>query len=139
METEQWFTRHTEIEKLYTLFGYSQLCNPLRYSYTPIPSYVQEGPQCGLVALAMIMQNATKESVQDLLETAKAANFTYNGEMFSVQEMCLLAKTKLTDNKVEVYCGNLNRKFVKEFLLNGGLILVPYPCVSLKQYITINS
>lgn len=142
MEAEQWFARYSEIEKLYTLFGYTQLCNPLRYSYTPIPSYVQEGPQCGLVALAMVMQNATKESVEDLLETAKAANYTYNGEMFSAQEMCQLARTKLPDNRVELYCGNLNQKFIREFLLNSGLILVPYPCVSLKHfafcYISLN-
>lgn len=130
MESEPWFIKYSEIEKLYTLFGYTQLLDPLRYFYTPTPNYLQEGPQCGLVALAIVTQNATKESVQNLFETAKSANFTYNGEMFSVQEMCELAKSKLNRSAAEVFKGNLNCMFIKEFLLNGGRLLVPYPCIS---------
>lgn len=127
MEYEQWFSKYPELDKLYKLFGYEELLNPLRYHYTPIPSCVQEGPQCGLVALAMLMQNSSKNAINELFECAKNANFTYNGEMFSVENMCELAKTKLKDIKIEVYRGNLSCKYIKEFLLNGGFMLVPYP------------
>lgn len=127
MEDEQWFSKYPEIEKLYKLFGYEQLLKPLRYKYTPIPSYIQEGPQCGLVALAMIMQTATTDAVGSLYECARKANFTYCGEMFSVEEMCQLARMKLSNYVIEVYKGNLNCSFIKQFLLNGGFMLVPYP------------
>lgn len=127
MDSEQWFSRYPELERMYKLFGYEQLINPLKYQYTSIPSCVQEGPQCGLVALAMIMQNISRDSINGLFEYAKRANYTYNGEMFSVEEMAQLAKVMLNDNELEVFRGDLNCKFIKDFLLDGGFILVPYP------------
>lgn len=131
MQSEPWFSKHPDIAQIYELFGYNQLVNPIRYNHTSVPFCLQEGPQCGLVALAMIMGNVTKEAVNDLFQCAKEANFTYNGEMLSVQDMAQLAKMKLKSSKIEVYNGDLNCDIIKEFLLSGGLMLVPY--VHLKE------
>lgn len=122
-----WFADYPELMKMYTLYGYNNLLLPLRYKYTSIPYYKQDGPQCGLVALAMIMRKPTKENVDDLFETAKKANFTNNGEMFSVKNMCELARMKLEGYRVELFKGDLCCDFIKEFLLSGGQMLVPYP------------
>lgn len=122
-----WFAKYPELVDMYSLYGYDHLMCPTSYKYTPIPYYKQEGPQCGLAALAMIMKQATKENVDDLFECAKAAGYTNHGEMFSARQMCLLAKSKLPDYKISLFKGNLNRNKIKHFLLNGGLMLVPYP------------
>lgn len=122
-----WFEDYPELMQMYTLYGYYKLLLPLRCKYTSIPYYKQDGPQCGLAALAMIMRKPTKENVNDLFETAKQANFTIQGEMFSVQDMCELARMKLEGYRVESFRGYLNCDFIKEFLLSGGHMLVPYP------------
>jgi len=52
---------------------------------------LQEGPQCGIVALAMSgSENLLVQEVQDL---AKSKGFTNKGEMFSVENMAELAKS----------------------------------------------
>lgn len=130
MEAEQqWFAQYPELQDL-CRFGCSykeELTDARKYSYTPIPSYIQEGPQCGLVALAMIMQNATKDCVEDLFNSAKARNFTYNGEMLSVDYMIELATAKLKNYTIRVHEGHLHNSFICDFLLDSGLMLVPYP------------
>lgn len=127
MDVESWVLNYPEIEKVCKLFSYDQLLKPRRYSYTPTTCYVQEGPQCGLVALAIIANSPTKDAVQRLYEHAKMLNYTYNGEMFSIHEMCELSKRELVNHDVKMYDGDINNSFIKEFLLKGGLMLVPYP------------
>lgn len=134
MEHISWVTKYPEVEKVCNLFGLYPLQNPLKYSYTSIPGYIQEGPQCGLVALAMISQYPTKDIIDDLVKEAKILNYTYNGEMFSVKDMCHLAQTALCQRRIEIYNGDINNSFVKEFLLNNGLMLVPYPCTIFSLY-----
>lgn len=104
-----------------------QICDelPEQIAYTPFESILQEGPQCGLIALAMYLKLA-KQEVHELFKIAQSLNFTFNGEMFSAEDMCTLTK-KYTDKKVEVYSGNLSSNQIIEFLLNQGILLVPYP------------
>ncbi|XP_044264913.1 UPF0692 protein CG33108 [Tribolium madens] len=121
-----WAECYPEVHKICTLFTLTELSAPHRYSYKPLAAFLQDGPQCGLVALAIYSGNPSTASVQSLLETAKNEGFTNNGEMFSVQNMATLARLSLKSTSVQVYSGLLNTKEIKEFLLNGAHLLVPY-------------
>ncbi|EFA07667.1 UPF0692 protein CG33108-like Protein [Tribolium castaneum] len=121
-----WAEKYPEVHKMCTLFTLTELSNPLKYSYKSLPAFLQDGPQCGLVALAIYSGNPSTASVQSLLQTAKNEGFTNNGEMFSVQNMATLAQLSLKSTCVQVYSGLLNTKEIKELLLNGANLLVPY-------------
>ncbi|CAG9865296.1 unnamed protein product [Phyllotreta striolata] len=122
-----WAESYPEVHKVCTLFQMSELSNPVKFKYRQLDQFLQDGPKCGLIALAMLAGAPTSESVQDIFESAKRLNFTYNGEMFSVLEMAELAAQHLpSDTKVQVYRGHLNNDYIKSFLLEGGVMLVPY-------------
>ncbi|XP_050310134.1 UPF0692 protein CG33108 [Anthonomus grandis grandis] len=121
-----WAEPYPELHKICTLFDLQELQKPIRFSYRPLRPYLQNGPQCGLVALAMVMGEPTEQLVHTLLETALQSQFTYNGELFSVDYMYNLAKTHLKYNSVAIHTGQLDDYFIKEFLLKGGFMLVPY-------------
>ncbi|KAG5882738.1 hypothetical protein JTB14_004034 [Gonioctena quinquepunctata] len=122
-----WATPFPEVHKVCKLFQMAEISQPLKYTYRPLQEYLQDGPQCGLVALAMIIGNPTKESIRVLFESARNLNFTKNGEIFSVHEMASLAKIHCSGNmQIEVYSGSLNSDQIKDFILDGGQMLVPY-------------
>lgn len=123
-----WAEPYPEVYTVCTLFGLHEISNPEKYSYTPLTAISQYGPQCGLVALAMVTNGTC--NVSFIFELARTNNFTYHGEMFSACDMVKLAQEILSDQyTVKLYSGNLNDNHIKDFLLNGGLILVPYPFV----------
>lgn len=121
-----WAQQFPELHKILTLFQLTHLSNPIKFRYKSIPSMLQDGPQCGLVALAMCMSENQNETLKPIYELAKQENFTYNGEIFSVHYMASLAKAFLKC-KIDVFEGELNCSTIADFLLDGGLILVPYP------------
>lgn len=131
-----WAEQFPELLKILTLFELTHLSNPIKYRYKYIPSILQDGPQCGLVALAMCTSENQNETVKLIFEQAKKQNFTFNGEIFSVQYMASLAKAFLKDCKIDVFEGELNTNIIEDFLLDGGLILVPYPFAN--HFIHIN-
>lgn len=131
MNDYEWADKYPNVQKICRLFDYSVLSNPLRYNYKCIKSIIQDGPQCGLVALAMMLEGSTKDTVNEIFKTAKKLNYTYNGEMFSAADMCALTKTFLPNRNIKLHSGNLFDNHIKEFLLNGGCMLVPYPFVFL--------
>lgn len=122
-----WAEQYPDLYKILKLFQLQEVSDPVRYSYKIVDSILQEGPQCGLVALAMCIKENQKEGLKSIINSAKQQNFTYNGEIFSIHYMASLAKEFLKDCNVEIFEGNLNCKKIQEFLLDGGLILVPYP------------
>lgn len=131
----RWADKFPELHKILVLFQLTEVSDPLNYSYTPIKSILQEGPQCGLVALAMCTKKNQLDNLKSILESAKHQNFTYYGEIFSAQYMTALAKQFLSSCTIEVYEGNLNSKNIEDFLLDGGFILVPYPFKNFKSII----
>ena len=65
--------------------------------------------------------------VQDILHEARRRYFTKHGEMFSAEDMAKLA-TSLAKVEAKVRRDVLcNPKVFLQTLLNGDLILVPYP------------
>lgn len=121
-----WAESYPEVHKICTLFSLTELSNPVKYSYKSLPPFLQDGPQCGLVALAIYLGHPSTDSVQSLLKRAKIEGFTNNGEMFSVQNMATLAQCYLKPTCVQIYSGLLDTKEIREVLLNSGNLLVPY-------------
>lgn len=125
-----WAENYPEIHKICTLFQMTELCNPIKYNYKSLNGYIQDGPQCGLVALTMCRGSPNKDTVNLLYDYAKTKGYTFNGEIFSVDDMADLAKYYLPCNTVvNIFEGNLFSIRIKDFLLDEGMILVPYPYI----------
>lgn len=96
-----------------------------------LPSCIQEGPQCGLVALWMaeaLLSTPDSVSLERLVQVAKERGYTAQGEMFSVADMAKLAQETL-DCQAELLCGGLggpNRERVLQHLITGHPLLIPY-------------
>ncbi|XP_042868604.1 SH3 domain-containing protein C23A1.17-like isoform X2 [Penaeus japonicus] len=95
--------------------------------YTQLRPSIQQGPQCGLVALSMASQVFPETvDVTDLLKEARRRGFTKHGEMFSSEAMVRLAEgisgMEATIRR-DVLC---DPRTLLELLMKGDLILVPY-------------
>lgn len=123
----EWALQYPEIQKICLLFARTELCNPKRWKYRSLQGYIQEGPQCGLVALAILTERTTKDQVREIFEIAKEKGFTYNGEMFSVLQMAQLVSIFMPNHIIELYEGYLKCDRIKQLLFKGAYILVPYP------------
>ncbi|XP_018563050.1 UPF0692 protein CG33108 [Anoplophora glabripennis] len=122
-----WAKNYPEIHKMCTLFQMTELSNPIKYNYNALNGYLQDGPQCGLVALMMCTGSPNNDTVKHLYDYAKRKGYTNNGEIFSVDDMADVAKYYLPKKaNVEIFEGDLFTTKIKEFLLDGGMALVPY-------------
>ncbi|XP_039281547.1 UPF0692 protein C19orf54 homolog isoform X2 [Nilaparvata lugens] len=83
---------------------------------------------CGLVALAMATTaTPTPVSTIELFRRAKERGFTYQGEMFSAENMATLADTVLRPwFNVELVSQGLDGGHVMNCMRKGALLLVPY-------------
>ncbi|GJQ76233.1 hypothetical protein Trydic_g1972 [Trypoxylus dichotomus] len=89
--TMSWAEDYPDIHKICDLYKMYEILYPKRIKYVPLPVLLQDGPQCGLVSLAMFISNASKDKVEELLKVAKQRGYTSNGEMFSADNLCKLA------------------------------------------------
>ncbi|KAM7057844.1 actin maturation protease isoform 1-T3 [Molossus nigricans] len=96
-----------------------------------LPSLIQEGPQCGLVALWMASTLLVPPSgipLERLVQMAMERGYTVQGEMFSVADMGRLAEEAL-GCRAELLHGGLggpNREHVLQHLVTGHPLLIPY-------------
>lgn len=96
-----------------------------------LPSLIQEGPQCGLVALWMagtLLAPPSGTPLERLVQVAMERGYTVQGEMFSVADMGRLAQEVL-GCQAEVLCGGLggpNRDHVLQHVVAGHPLLIPY-------------
>nr|XP_057935255.1 actin maturation protease [Doryrhamphus excisus] len=96
---------------------------------TYVPSLVQDGPQCGLVALWMaahLLQH-TVVDMDAVVQTARRRGFTAQGEMFSAFNMALLAE-EVCGCKAELLSGGLsgNASRIIGHLWARQPLLIPY-------------
>lgn len=97
-----------------------------------LPSLIQEGPQCGLVALWMagtLLSPPSGVPLERLVQVAVERGYTAQGEMFSVADMGRLAEETL-GCQAELLRGGLggpNRGLVLQHLVAGHPVLIPYP------------
>ncbi|KAM6933029.1 actin maturation protease [Xenentodon cancila] len=95
-----------------------------------VPSLIQNGPQCGLVALWMAahLQDSQRSiDVETLVQTAQSRGYTAQGEMFSASNMALLAE-EVCGCRSELLSGGLsgNDATIITHLWGGQPVLVPY-------------
>ena len=93
--------------------------------------YLQEGPQCGLVVLAMAACSmGSSTTVTEVVAMARARGVTKRGEMFSVHYMAGLARELIPGCSVSVQPVSrlLDTGWLVARLLAGCLLLVPYDC-----------
>ncbi|XP_062818906.1 actin maturation protease [Anolis carolinensis] len=97
----------------------------------PVPSLIQEGPQCGLVALWMagaLLSLPRAVSFGRIVQVALERGYTAQGEMFSAADMAKLAgevfpcQTELLSGKLE----GENRERILRHLSAGFPVLIPY-------------
>lgn len=98
---------------------------------TYVPSLIQDGPQCGLVALwmaAQLRQPQMKIEMDTVTQTAVNRAYTAQGEMFSAQNMALLAE-EVCHCKAELLSGGLrdvNALSIIKHLWDRQPVLIPY-------------
>ncbi|KAM4697093.1 actin maturation protease isoform 2-T2 [Rhinophrynus dorsalis] len=96
-----------------------------------VPPLIQEGPQCGLVALWMAgkLLNLTREvSLDAIVEVAISRGYTAQGEMFSASNMAQLGK-EVFGCRTELLMGGMdgeNRDKILHQLTSGLPVLIPY-------------
>ncbi|TRY88459.1 hypothetical protein DNTS_018884 [Danionella cerebrum] len=96
-----------------------------------VPSLIQDGPQCGLVALWMachLLNPSNIVPLQMLVQTAKDCGYTEQGEMFSASDMARLAED-VCGCRVERLSGGMmgeNAGIILKHLSNRQPVLVPY-------------
>ncbi|XP_075692222.1 actin maturation protease [Rhinoderma darwinii] len=96
-----------------------------------IPSLIQEGPQCGLVALWMaggILSKKHEVTLDHIVQVATTKGYTINGEMFSADHMSCLAE-EIFGCHCELLTGGMegeNRETILCHLTAGRPVLIPY-------------
>ncbi|XP_041919276.1 UPF0692 protein C19orf54 homolog [Alosa sapidissima] len=96
-----------------------------------VPSLIQDGPQCGLVALWMasqLLQPARNISMDVVVQTALTKGYTVQGEMFSAKDMTSLAQ-EVCGCKAELLKGGMdgvNFPRILRHLIEGQPVLIPY-------------
>ncbi|XP_054461191.1 actin maturation protease [Anoplopoma fimbria] len=98
---------------------------------TYVPSLIQDGPQCGLVALWMsahLRQPQLSIDMETVVQTALSRGYTAQGEMFSAENMALLAE-EVCGCKAELLSGGLsgnNAAAIITHLWGRQPVLIPY-------------
>jgi len=101
-------------------------CEQLLCYNLPTTPQLQEGPQCGLVALAMAGEDT---QLQTVVRVAREQGYTQQGEMFSVENMAALAQTVLArEVSVRDSVELCDTRKVMSHLTSGRPLLVPYDC-----------
>ncbi|CAD6231724.1 GSCOCG00001555001-RA-CDS [Cotesia congregata] len=96
--------------------------------FSQVEPILQDGPQCGLVALSMASQEYTKPvSVTQLLAEARVRGFTQHGEVYSVDFMGTLAAEYLPDHRPDVLVDlQTCPDTLTHALAHGAMVLIPY-------------
>uniref|UniRef100_A0A1A7W732 Actin maturation protease n=1 Tax=Iconisemion striatum TaxID=60296 RepID=A0A1A7W732_9TELE len=98
---------------------------------TYVPSLIQDGPQCGLVALWMathLLQLQQTIDMETVVQTAMRRGYTAQGEMFSASNLALLAE-EVCGCRAELLSGGLsgrNGAAIIRHLWAGQPVLIPY-------------
>lgn len=136
----KWASNYPEVQKACYLARVCSMLSPkaCRLKKTEKEPIIQEGPTCGLAAISMLLGGSP--TADKLLQIARHRKYTRNGEMFSVSNLFDLIESVLKDQQTQetncpknnVQClrlfkGKLNCESIKQVLLNGGCLLVPYP------------
>nr|KAI8746713.1 putative UPF0692 protein C19orf54 isoform X2 [Biomphalaria glabrata] len=127
---EETSTQDVESRKAYQyclqIFGVekTEKCR-LISSYLPVTPVLQNGPRCGLVALAMASTLTNNQPVitEDIFKEAQTRGYSKQGEMFMAKDLQALAASFLN---CPVHHCLVDSKDLFSNLLKHNLILIPY-------------
>ncbi|KAL4647363.1 hypothetical protein GN956_G7919 [Arapaima gigas] len=96
-----------------------------------VPSLIQDGPQCGLVALWMasqLLKSPAELSMERIVNVAVKRGYTAQGEIFSARDMAALAEETCGCRAVQLTGGmnGANIHPIIKHLASGKPILIPY-------------
>ena len=95
------------------------------------PARLQEGPQCGLVALSLAAATrglcSTPGEIQDL---AIKKGFSARGEMFSAADMSELSREVLGGGELLSISSLLDNDWLVKIFTAGKQLLIPYDCAA---------
>merc|ERR1712004_734843 len=95
------------------------------------PARLQEGPQCGLVALSLAAATrglcSTPGEIQDL---AIKRGFSAIGEMFSAADMSELSREVLGGGELLSISSLLDNNWMVKIFAEGKQLLIPYDCAA---------
>ncbi|CDW53582.1 Peptidase C39 2 domain containing protein [Trichuris trichiura] len=105
--------------------------NGLLYMFNNVKPTIQDGPQCGIVALyiaASCLEVPCSPTVEQIMQTAKSMGISHFGEILSgiAYWMAQLANRMLDCCAKVVDISDLNYREIVEHLLNNGPVLIPY-------------
>uniref|UniRef100_A0A1E1W6Z9 Actin maturation protease n=1 Tax=Pectinophora gossypiella TaxID=13191 RepID=A0A1E1W6Z9_PECGO len=126
----KWETKYQDLWEACAKYKLCLYEPPYKYKYKQFEPIMQVGPTCGLVALSMLVNGEV--SPDEILNISKLEGYTSNGEMFSCKNMVKLAEKVLSLAEIEnvsfnLKTGGLFSEDIIEKLLNGAVLLVPYP------------
>lgn len=140
-DEHRWAAAHPDVHKACFLARVCAHQPPAACRLLDIPPILQEGPTCGLTAVAMLTLGRAEP--EHLLAVARQRGFTRNGEMFSAAALAALVRDQLDDDaaaRVWLHEGDLvasspagaaeGSDRIQQVLRQGGCLLVPYPYVS---------
>jgi len=95
------------------------------------PARLQEGPQCGLVALSLAAATRGLTSTPgEVQELAIKRRFSLQGEMFSASDMADLSKEVLGGGEVMSITLLRDKDWLVNVLAEGRQMLIPYDCAA---------
>lgn len=138
-DEHRWAAAHPDVHKACFLARVCAHRPPAACRLLDIPPILQEGPTCGLTAVAMLTLGRTAPA--QLLAAARQRGHTRNGEMFSAAALAELVRDRLADATARVWLheGDLvaassaaaapaaGGDRIQQVLRQGGCLLVPYP------------
>lgn len=127
-----WAAAYPDVQKACCLAHICTAMEPKEYCIKlGIQSIIQEGPTCGMAALAMVA-GMSASNVTDILHVAKEQTYTNHGEMFSARNMLQLGQhifqTIAKDYvNIRLHLGQFNCDEIRCALKNGACIMIAYP------------
>ncbi|XP_074661064.1 actin maturation protease-like [Tubulanus polymorphus] len=119
---------HHVLRRKLSLLSSEKSCDLLLSHYMPVPSLLQDGPMCGLVALQLAAECLKVEiNAKELLKVAQNEGWSKQGEIFNAKHISLLVEKCLKCN-AELITGGLdvNQEKISQHLMNGLPVLIPY-------------
>lgn len=127
-----WAAAYPDVQKACCLAHICTTVHPKEYCIkSGIQSIIQEGPTCGMAALAMVA-DMSASNVIDILHVAKEQSYTNHGEMFSAHNMLQLGEMIFQTIGKDYVNFNLHRGAfdcdeIRCALRNGACIMIAYP------------
>ncbi|XGW03891.1 hypothetical protein V3C99_015216 [Haemonchus contortus] len=120
LRLEEVLSRHTEATSTSLPGAYIRIL--------PVEPLIQNGPQCGLVALSMATKylGLERKEISEILECARKLGFTNHGEMFSAEWLRQLASSMWPVRATVISIPEASK--LLKLIDSGKAVLIAYDC-----------